>query len=329
MIKLFLILSLMSASEPIGKLKETGGDVSLIREKKTIIAETNQTILDNDEIKTGEKSYAVILLADNSELKIEESSDLFLRKELLMQDTAIEKALYSIKLLYGRLVAKIEKKKEEWVNVGTPTSIIGVRGTEFYSGVAPDGSTIVEVVDGEVEVLDEENKKVAEGERAEYDAEEGLKVEAMEKEINWDEWFEKRRGRFLTRKDELAEIHNKRLEKRVKKLESLIEKIEKVADEGESEKMREMVANLYTLKDNLETGVDFLRREKLKVKIEKRFRDVAKRWAERKKIIAERFEKRRREMEEKFQRRKKEMEEKFKNRRKDMEEQFKNKRNKN
>lgn len=325
MIKLFLILSLISAAEPIGRVKELSGDVSMIREKKTIAAETNQPVLENDEIKTGEKSYAVILFSDKSEIRIEESSDLVLKKELLMQDTAIEKTLYSIKLLYGKLMAKIEKKKEEWVNVGTPTSIIGVRGTEFSSGVAPDGSTIVEVSDGEVEVLDDENKRVAEGERAEYDAEEGLKIEPIEKEIDWDEWFEKRRERFLTKKDELAEIHNERLEKRVKKLESLLETIEKVADEGESEKMREIVANLYSLKDNLETGVDFLRREKLKVKIEKRFRDVAKRWEERRKAIAERFEKRRREMEERFKLRKKEMEEKFKNRRREMEERFKNK----
>lgn len=314
MINLLLIFTLIS-SESLSILKEKGGEVTIIRENKVIKAEVNQEVLENDEIKTGKESYAILLLADNSELKIEEFSDIVLRKELLMHDTAIEKALYSIKLFYGKLTAKIAKKKEEWVNVGTPTSIIGVRGTEFYSGVAQDGSTILEVVEGEVEVLDEENKRVEAGERAEFDTEEGLKIEPMEEEINWDDWFKHRKEKFLKRKSELAEMHNKRLEKRLKRLEYLVEKIGDVADEGESEKMKEIVASIYTLKDNLETGVEFLKREGLRVKIEKRFMDVAKRWRERKQEVATKFEKRRREIEQRFRERRKEIEERFKNKR--------------
>ncbi len=320
MLNLLLFFSIVITVEPLGKIREFSGDVKILHEKKQLQPQIELQLFDGDEIRTGKKSHVLLILGDNSELRVEESSQVILKKELLMQDTAIERALYSIKLLYGKLMAKIEKKKEDWVNVGTPTSIIGVRGTEFSSGVAPDGSTILEVLEGEVDVLDDENKKVLEGERAEYDAEEGLKIEPMEREINWDEWFEERRKRFLKRRAELAEIHNRRLEERVKKLESLIEKIEKVADEGESERMEDAIANLYTLKDNLETGVEFLRREKLRVKIEKRFKDVARRWAERQRAIAERFEMRRREMEERFERRKQEMEEKFKKRRNEMEE---------
>lgn len=312
-VNLFLGI-LILATDPVGKIKEFSGEVKVIHDKKEQTPQPGLNLFDGDEIKTGKRSYAIIMLADNSELRVEESSNLIIKKELLMQDTAIEKALYSIKLLYGKLLAKIEKKNEQWVNVGTPTSIIGVRGTEFYSGVAPDGSTIVEVVEGEVEVLDDENKKVAEGERAEFDTEEGLKVEPIEKEINWDEWFEQRREKFLKRKSELAEIHNTLLEKRMKRLESLIEKIERTADEGESEKMKQDVSLLYTLKDNLETGIEFLKREKLKVKIEKRFKEVAQRWAERKRQVAERFERRRQEIEKRFRERRKEIEERFKNR---------------
>lgn len=312
-VNLFLGI-LILATDPVGKIKEFSGEVKVIHDKKEQTPQPWLNLFDGDEIKTGKRSYAIIMLADNSELRVEESSNLIIKKELLMQDTAIEKALYSIKLLYGKLLAKIEKKNEQWVNVGTPTSIIGVRGTEFYSGVAPDGSTIVEVVEGEVEVLDDENKKVAEGERAEFDTEEGLKVEPIEKEINWDEWFEQRREKFLKRKSELAEIHNTLLEKRMKRLESLIEKIERTADEGESEKMKQDVSLLYTLKDNLETGIEFLKREKLKVKIEKRFKEVAQRWAERKRQVAERFERRRQEIEKRFRERRKEIEERFKNR---------------
>ncbi len=323
MLNFLFLLSILTASEPIGKILEFSGDVKILHEKRELWPEIELKLFDGDEIRTGKKSHVLLILGDNSELRVEESSQLIMKRELLMQDTAIERALYSIKLLYGKLMAKIEKKRENWVNVGTPTSIIGVRGTEFSSGVAPDGSTILEVLEGEVEILDDDNKKVLEGERAEYDAEEGLKIEPMEMEINWDEWFEERRERFVRRKAELAEIYNRRLEERVKKLESLIDKIEKIADEGESERMKDTIANLYTLKDNLETGVEFLRREKLKVKIEKRFRDVARRWTERQRAIAERFEMRRKEIEERFQRRKQEMKEKFKNRKKEMEERFK------
>jgi hypothetical protein len=299
---------------PVGEVKEFSGEVKIIHESKEIPPVSALKLFDGDEIKTGEKSYAIVILDDDSELRVDESSNLIITKELLMQDTAIEKALYSIKLLYGKLISKIQKKNEKWLNVGTPTSIIGVRGTEFYSGVAPDGSTIVEVVEGEVEVLDEENKRVAEGERAEFDTEEGLKVESIEKEVNWDEWFEQKRKNFLKRKSELAEIHNKRMEKRMKKLESLIEDIEKTADEGESEKMKEEVAVLYSLKDNLETGIEFLRREGIRIKIEKRFKEVAQRWADRKHEVAQRFEKRRMEIEQRFKERKKEIEERFKSR---------------
>jgi len=316
MIRWLLILNLISSVESLGKIKGLSGDVLLIRGGHEIAPAIGQVVEDGDEIRTGGDSYVIILLEDNSEIKVDGSSRLVLKKELLMKDTAIERVLYSLKLLYGKLIMKIEKRPEQWLNVGTPTSIIGVRGTGFSAGVAGDGSTIVDVTDGVVEVLDDETLRVSAGERAEYDPEEGLKIIPSTGEINWDEWFRVRRERFLKRKKILAEILHQRLENRVKRMESVVEELEKTAEEGEREKMKEKISALYNLRDNLETGIEFLKYEGIRIRFEERFREVERRWAERKRAVAERFELRRREIERRFQERRNEIEERFKNRRK-------------
>lgn len=319
MVGLILILTIFSTNEPIGRVTELWGEVFCLHEGTKEHCEKGQDIFDGDAIETERSAFAFLVMADGSEIEVQELSRMTLTKELLMKDTAIEKVLYSLKLFSGKLITKIAKNKERWVNVGTPTSIIGVRGTEFYSGVAPDGSTILEVTEGEVEVLDEDTIKVKQGERAEFDTEEGLKIEPITKEIDWDEWFKMRRERFVKRRKEIEEILNRRLKRRMEKLESIIKRIEQVAEEGKSERMKEEVANLYSFKDNLETGVEFMRIKGLRAKIEKRFKEVASRWEERRKMIAERFEKRRRELEERFERRHREMEERFEKRKREME----------
>ncbi len=76
-------------------------------------------------------------------------------------EVVVDDYVYDYKTLDGKFVAEMTKgafrfvtgrMRKAGVQLGTPTAIIGVRGTDFIVVVAGDGSTTVSVLDGEVEI---------------------------------------------------------------------------------------------------------------------------------------------------------------------------------
>jgi len=111
-------------------------------------------------IRTGPRSRAALLLADETQLKVSENSELQLSavrqsSNLLARITTAPRADQSIlNINRGRAWLKA-KKKPAPVRVSTPSVTAAIRGTEFDIQVAADGETMITVVEGSVDFFNE------------------------------------------------------------------------------------------------------------------------------------------------------------------------------
>ncbi len=102
-------------------------------------------ILDvGDVLRTKRKSQADVLLVDKSFIHLGQSSRLIILK--------IERSVGKVFIPSGKVVFKITKRVKGAFKVITPTTIVGVKGTEFLVKVFP-GETLVSVRRGVVEVV--------------------------------------------------------------------------------------------------------------------------------------------------------------------------------
>jgi hypothetical protein len=112
-----------------------GGNVSWVDAKQ------NQTVTDQQGVRTLKRSMAEINFTDKSILRINERTD------LVVQQT---KDLRNIKLKEGAVWIKVAKGSK--TTVQTPTTTATAKGTIFIVTVKADGSTQVTVLEGVVEV---------------------------------------------------------------------------------------------------------------------------------------------------------------------------------
>ncbi|MCK6379683.1 MAG: FecR domain-containing protein [Leptospiraceae bacterium] len=128
--------------------------------------------LPTDEIRTGKDSVADIQLMDGVIIRIKQNSIITLKK--IWVDSGRKEMAANIELNKGALFAKVVSKltKNSSFNVKTPTSVAGVRGTEFLvqdngdksDVLVNDGTVAVNAVDDDKhigeEVVVEEGHKV-------------------------------------------------------------------------------------------------------------------------------------------------------------------------
>ncbi|MDD5066093.1 MAG: FecR family protein [bacterium] len=144
-----LIASSLTAAETfLAKAELLTGKVtwSLKKDKKAKPVKIGQKFVTDSVITTGKKSSITLKLKNKSLIELKENSKLIINKDLM------DKASVSLLKGNGKFnIQKLMKSKEEF-NVYTPTAVVGVRGTEYELGVAPDGSLGVNVGDGKVAV---------------------------------------------------------------------------------------------------------------------------------------------------------------------------------
>lgn len=102
--------------------------------------EFNPTLKPGDKLRTGRASKAEIKLDDESVIQLSPLSIFSLGAEA--RDAS------SVELGLGRLRALVKKGVSRQFAVRTPTAVAAVRGTDFMTAVAEDGSTRVEVYSG-------------------------------------------------------------------------------------------------------------------------------------------------------------------------------------
>lgn len=136
---LLLSLSCFSAyaSDSAGMVKVAKGQVSIERNGKKMAAEVGSSIEVADRVRTGPDSSVGVTLRDNTLLSAGPNSLIVIEKFAF--DNTTQDGNMSIRIRKGTLSVasgKIAKRTPESVDFHTPTSVLGVRGTEFVIEVA-------------------------------------------------------------------------------------------------------------------------------------------------------------------------------------------------
>lgn len=109
-------------------------------------AKVGQQLATNDEVKTGDKSLALIKFTDNSLIRVRENSNVKIyaekNKDQLSKNTYIDK---------GKVGFDVSKQEEEEFRFTTPTMVASIRGTGGYFKV--DGEeTLLFCSEGSIDV---------------------------------------------------------------------------------------------------------------------------------------------------------------------------------
>ncbi len=135
----------------VAKIMSVSGKVTLKGKKDRNFkkALVNVKLSGDTYIKTEAKSIASIMLAGGSILTVKESSMVLVNDMLIKKD----KGKNNIGLCFGRVDLAVKKlSKNESLNVMSPSAVLGVRGTKFEVESLPDGSSVVKVDEGVVQV---------------------------------------------------------------------------------------------------------------------------------------------------------------------------------
>ena len=159
----------------MGEIASMLGTVDIQRAKQPtwIKARKHTQIFFGDTIQTGDDSEAVISLVDDSIMRIRANTKVVLNTRI----SPVENK-NSVLLFFGRLWNKVSRKalRKKVFEVQTPTAVCGVRGTDFETAAYEDGTMVVQVVSGEVEVDNETTSET-------LAANQGTQVSFEQKEI--------------------------------------------------------------------------------------------------------------------------------------------------
>jgi hypothetical protein len=314
---LAVILAIFLQIEEAGKIEKVSGTAFLIRAGEKIIIFGGEVVYPGDGIITEKKSYVEIVFKEGHKIGVGENTEVKIDKTLLEEEGIFRKFLLKINIFMGKVKGYLRKGRGDWVNFTSPTSVVGVRGTEFEIICANDGSSAVEVYEGEVSLLTDDIITLKEGERAIYDVtEERLEIFPSETPFSIEEWLSKKEREWEEKRKEVEERHNRRLKRIIEKYEESVERIKSSAERGEEEDM-ELGLSIFTMiDDGLSNIVEFMKKRDLKNLYEKRVKEVRERWEKRRKEIMERFERRRREIKERMERKREEIERRMEEKRK-------------
>jgi hypothetical protein len=174
-----------------GKLVTVTGKVWLTapgKSEKTALAGID--LAAGTRIRTGNNGSAEVAFADGSRLRVRSNSSL-----KLSGTKRQKKRKSSILLFFGRVWSKVTSSVASPSNyeVTTPNAVCGVRGTEFETAVADDGSVRVRVTSGRVGVG---NQEVAGGGEVEGDERGVNEPYDAEERAKWEMWQKKKRERL-------------------------------------------------------------------------------------------------------------------------------------
>ena len=154
-----VMLALVSHHAPafaegaIGHVTSLKGEASIIRagEQEENTLAINDAIHLGDTILTAARSKAQILMEDDSLLNLGENARITIKKHMYQPENDFRGSLY--KLIRGKIrvvVGRLFSAADSHLEVETPTSIIGIRMTEYIVHVVSPELTVVITIDGEV-----------------------------------------------------------------------------------------------------------------------------------------------------------------------------------
>ena len=132
-VAVFLLgFALSSWADDAGQIKTASGTVYLERDGKRLPAQVGMPVRQSDTLVTGADGAAGVTFTDNSLLSVGPNSVLAIDGYAF--DTTTHAGKFDASLRKGTLAVisgKIVKQSPDAMRVHTPSSIMGVRGTEF------------------------------------------------------------------------------------------------------------------------------------------------------------------------------------------------------
>jgi hypothetical protein len=133
MLALLAALAPAAMAADVGQLKTAKGGVVIVREGQELPALPGAAVQQSDRVVTKGDGAAGITFKDNSMISLGPDSTLDISRfsfGAAGQPDALEATLHrgTLSAVSGKIVAK----SPEAMRIRTPTTILGVRGTEFY-----------------------------------------------------------------------------------------------------------------------------------------------------------------------------------------------------
>jgi hypothetical protein len=153
-----MVPTAVANEEVIGYIDKLSGKIEIKKAKLAYWsdARVNMEVYFGDNIRTGDDGRGLIRLVDDSIIRIQSNSHIVLNTII----SPAEKK-NSVLLFFGRVWNRISKKalRKKVFEVQTPTAVCGVRGTDFETASYDDGTMLVKVNTGNVEVDNEVSQK--------------------------------------------------------------------------------------------------------------------------------------------------------------------------
>ena len=191
-----LSTSLFALTLQAASITEIKGQVKIMDQQgKSRAAVDNAPVMGDEIVDTGKGGSAVLVFDDGSKVELGPSTRVMVNDMMLTGNTNI--------LLYlGRLFAHImpSQGEDHSYEVQTLSTTAGVRGTEFEVAAGMDGSCLVSVENGQVDLSLEENEvSVSGGEEADisYDGKIVKGRRGKRTDAEWQNWFSTRQQFFI------------------------------------------------------------------------------------------------------------------------------------
>ena len=126
------------AAGAIGAVDTVTGQCRLLRGSDTLGAEPRQPVMLNDAVSTGEDARLSIVFLDETVLTLDESSHAAI-DSYVYSDDASNLLFKFTKGTFRTITGGIVKQNPEGFNMETPLATIGIRGSDVYAIVQPDG----------------------------------------------------------------------------------------------------------------------------------------------------------------------------------------------
>lgn len=223
-------------------------------------ASVGASLLPGTQIRTGADGAAEVAFDDGSTLKMQKNSSILLSGNKRQQKKS------SILLFFGRLWSKVSPSTTGGTSyeVSTPNAVCGVRGTEFETAVADDGSLRLRVSEGKVAVEGDGGQELAAaGQQVEAD-ESGIDdVEATDA-TSHEAWSGQKRerlrtggesivksikGKVMSRKDRLEALRARQQEIQVQRRR--LEEQAQAGEPGAIDELRKLNTELARLADEI------------------------------------------------------------------------------
>jgi hypothetical protein len=144
-IAVLAIILVMPAAVSAMSVKFFLGQVSLVRSGKSLSVKVGDIVGNGDIIKTGKGAIVELALDENSTITVQAQSTVQIGSKNLKDSDGISVVSGEVKGKFGKL------KKGEY-KIGSPTTVCGVRGTEFDVAVSKGGDTYVVLNEGSLAV---------------------------------------------------------------------------------------------------------------------------------------------------------------------------------